>query len=219
MNLLEIKETYGSCKECPGMAGGPVLFEGKESPLLIMAEALGEHEVRSGRPLIGPSGQLFNRILKAANIDRSSAFLCNTCACRPPNNKITAPMIKRCAKIRESLVTACDPKVILAMGATALRALIPKEKGSITVIRGRTMKRGNITVIPTLHPSFIMRQEQETGNDYYGRRVLNSLKNKVLADFVLARKLALNGTPRDPKNDGGINDGKTIAVDTERPSS
>lgn len=201
MNLEQITAAYGNCKACPTMWGGPVLFEGEPSPLLIIAEALGEHDLKLKRPLIGPAGQYFNRILAAAGIDRRHVFLMNTVSCRPPNNEIKAPEIRQCANIREDLIEACNPKVILAMGSTAMKALCPSNKNSVMMTRGKILSHKGIPVVVTLHPSYLMRQEQDlSGNKELGTRILNSLKRSVLSDYLVAKRIAEG----ERTNGGGV---------------
>lgn len=201
MNLEDIRRIYGSCKRCPNMWGGPVLFEGKEARICFVAEALGEHEVKLGRPLIGPSGQVFNRILTAAKISREDVFLMNTISCRPPSNEIQGIEIKNCAEIRSALIEACHPKVIVALGSVAMKALCPSNKTGIINSRGKILNYKGIPVVVTLHPSYVMRQEQELkGGDALGTRILNQLKWNVLSDFLTAKRIAEG----EPSNGGGV---------------
>lgn len=189
MDLQEIKERWGGCKACPGMIG-PVLYEGQSSSICFIAEALGRDEVRLGRPLIGPAGQVFNRILVASGIKREDVFLMNTVSCRPPNNKLQGNEVATCSTIRESLIEACKPKVIVTLGAVAMRALFPKIKKGIIAMRGSILTYHGIPVVVTLHPSYVMRMEGFAKSDAGSARVVKAMKWNVRNDYALARDIS-----------------------------
>lgn len=195
MTLQEVETAYGGCRLCPGMWGGPVLYEGKPSTICFMAEALGDMEVKQKRPLIGPAGQVFNRILAAAGLNREDVFLMNTASCRPPNNKIEKLHIANCQPVREALIAACNPKVIVTLGATATATLCPGFKRGILEFRGRVLQYRGIPVVVTLHPSYVMRQEGLSKEGGLDIRIVNVMKRQVLSDYLLAKTIAAGGTP------------------------
>lgn len=190
MDLQEIEERWGGCVACPGMIGGPVLHEGQSSSICFIAEALGREEVRLGRPLIGPAGQVFNRILVASGIKREDVFLMNTVSCRPPNNKLQGNEIATCSIIRESLIEACKPKVIITLGAVAMRALFPNMKRGIIALRGTVCSYKAIPTVITLHPSYIMRMEGFAKSGAESARVVKAMKWNVRNDYALAKKIS-----------------------------
>jgi DNA polymerase len=181
MNFTEL------CTHCPKMWGGPVFHEGNPASICWMAEALGEQEVKQERPLIGPAGQVFNHLLEQAGLKREEQFLMNTASCRPPNNQIDESHVKACHDVREALIEFCKPKVIVALGAVAMRALLGQKTAGVTTMRGRVVDRKGIPVVVTLHPSFIMRKNAEA---QAGDRVAAMFQRSVIADFMLAKKLA-----------------------------
>lgn len=195
MNVSEVVARHDACAKCSTRWGGPVLFEGQPGGICFVAEALGTVEVELRRPLIGPAGQLFNRILKAAGINREECFLMNTASCRPPNNKIDQSFIDNCATVREDLLVAANPRVIVALGATAAKALCPKDfKRGILEARGKVFQRHGIPVVITLHPSYIMRQEEQARTGQLSDRIVNVLKRNVLNDYLLAKETTQGGS-------------------------
>ncbi len=183
MNFVDL------CTHCPNMAGGPIFYEGNPSSICWVAEALGEQEVKLGRPLIGPSGQVFNSLLAEAGIKREEQFLMNTVSCRPPMNQIDSGHIHGCQKVRESLIKYCSPKVIVALGSVAMKALLKTTSGVINM-RGKVESYKGIPVVITLHPSFIMRKEAEAKA---GDRVAGMFRKSVISDFLLAKKISTEG--------------------------
>ena len=193
MNLQEITDKYSNCKMCKGMIGGPVLYEGQSTSICFIAEALGKDEVRLGRPLIGPAGQVFNRILVASGIRREDVFLMNTVSCRPPNNKLQDTEIDTCTPVREALIEACKPKVIVTLGAIAMRALFPNIKKGIIANRGSVHRYNGIPTVITLHPSYIMRMEGFAKSGAESARVVKVMKINVLDDYLLAKEICQGG--------------------------
>jgi uracil-DNA glycosylase family 4 len=175
------------CRHCPSMWGGPVFHEGEPAPICWVAEALGEQEVKLGRPLIGPSGQVFSKLLVEAGLDRSKQFLMNVVSCRPPSNQVDEAHISACKDVMECLINHCNPRVIVALGSVAMKALLGSKTQGVTTMRGKVVNRGTIPVVVTLHPSFIMRKESEARA---GDRVSAMYHKSVVSDFMLARSLS-----------------------------
>ena len=193
MDLLKIREKWGGCTSCSGMIGGPVLHEGQPSSICFIAEALGRDEVRLERPLIGPAGQVFNRILDAAGIKREDVFLMNTVSCRPPNNKLQGHEISTCAPVREALIKACNPQVIVVLGAIAMKALFPDVKKGVIANRGSVRRYNGIPTVITLHPSYVMRMESFSKSDAESARTVRVIKTNVLHDYLLAKQISQGG--------------------------
>ena len=159
------------CEGCPLYADG-FGFSAPEGegtiPLLILAEALGEHEEREGKPLrpYAESGALFERVVRRAGFDRKQFIIYNTVNCRPPNNELSgmwyrASAIEQCRQYVDEVVKTYKPKAILALGGVALAALtgLYGEKQSIAYTRGYILHsaRYDIPVIASFHPSFVNR--------------------------------------------------------------
>lgn len=145
----------------------PVFGEGPHPcKLMLIGEAPGAEEDQQGRPFVGVSGRLLDRILEAAGLDRQKdLFLCNTLKCRPPLNATPEKAeTLACKPFLSRQIQLADPDVIVAMGKPAaswffpeLRALTPyRGKVHELMIEGRTRK-----VIVTYHPSYLLRSPLE----------------------------------------------------------
>ncbi len=141
------------------------------SHVMIMGEAPGEHEAKDSVPFHpkAPAGSTFDRLLRRAGLEREKFVVANTVWSRPPGNyldgaKYEGEAIAAYAPFRERAFELYRPRVIVAMGGTALRALTPwGGKGAgITQCQGYVLDGpwDGTFVVPTLHPSAIMRGEQ-----------------------------------------------------------
>ena len=162
-----------ACTRCPlhCNATQAVCGEGpQEARLMIVGEQPGDQEDLSGRPFVGPAGQLFGRIADAAGLDRDAAYITNAVkhfkhiprGRRRIHQRPDAGEVEQCKWWLDAEIARAKPDLILAMGATAALALT----GSGDAI---TRRRGNIEpgltgrdVLLTLHPSYLLRLQDET---------------------------------------------------------
>lgn len=134
-----------------------------EARLMFVGEAPGADEDRQGRPFVGRSGQLLNRLLEANGLERDEVFITNVVACRPPGNRTPRMReIKAHAPWLEAQIRLVDPDVIATLGRVALTYFIPGAK--ITEIRGvpQTIERNgrSIKLLPLFHPSAALRRRE-----------------------------------------------------------
>ncbi|MBM3557211.1 MAG: uracil-DNA glycosylase, partial [Alphaproteobacteria bacterium] len=135
------------------------------APLMVVGEAPGADEDRLGRPFVGVSGQLLDRMLGAIGHERkSNAFISNVIFWRPPGNrKPTAEEIATCLPFIERLIVLARPQVLLLAGATAASALLQRTE-AVGRLRGQWIDyrpTGLERAIPTLvtyHPAYLLRQ-------------------------------------------------------------
>jgi len=135
------------------------------APLMVVGEAPGADEDRLGRPFVGVSGQLLDRMLGAIGHERkSNAFISNVIFWRPPGNrKPTADEIATCLPFIERLIVLARPQVLLLAGATAASALLQRTE-AVGRLRGQWIDyqpTGLERAIPTLvtyHPAYLLRQ-------------------------------------------------------------
>src|SRR5215510_8059169 len=114
---------FVTCVGCPLLqAPGPVMGEGpSDAKILIVGEAPGEEEARSGRPFIGGAGRVLSRMLHQAGLQRQECYVTNVVKCRPPGNRTpTDEEIRSCAAILTQEVVAVRPNLVLGVGATPL---------------------------------------------------------------------------------------------------
>jgi len=157
----QAKAPHALCSICPLLkAQGPVLGHGPSNPkLVIVGEAPGGQEVRSGVPFIGPSGQLLDAALSAVGVEPSATYRTNVVLCRPPSNRPPSDQEIACCRPRLLVELRERPGAVVTMGATAAKAL-GSTKG-ILAIRGAWANAPGLdgrAYLPTLHPAFVLRQ-------------------------------------------------------------
>ncbi len=134
-----------------------------DSPVMLIGEAPGEEEDLKGEPFVGRSGQLLDRILGAAGLS-GRVFITNTVFWRPPGNRTpTRSEQAVCQPFLERAIELVEPRMILVVGGAAATAVLGKNVG-ILGLRGRwlewqaTYSARQLPCLPTLHPSFLLRQ-------------------------------------------------------------
>ncbi len=158
--ISSIAEKAAVCSKCRLCTGRThvVPGEGVEHPLvLVVGEGPGEQEDRSGRPFVGPAGQLLDKMLSAINLSRkTNCFIANIVKCRPPHNRIPYPdEMAACSAFLDAQIHILKPKVILAMGSTAIKGLLNTRDG-ITKLRGQFYTYNSIPLTATYHPSALL---------------------------------------------------------------
>jgi DNA polymerase len=156
-------------------ATNTVFIDGNPAaPVMIIGEAPGAEEDRLGRPFVGRSGQLLDRMLAAVGLDRTTVQITNVIYWRPPGNrKPNAAEIAACLPFVLRHIALARPRVLVLSGGTATGALLPMSEG-ITRLRGRWFELavpGLEAPVPTLamfHPAFLLRdpvRKRETWRD------------------------------------------------------
>jgi DNA polymerase len=152
--------------DCPlkRTATNTVFVDGNTAaPIMIIGEAPGADEDRLGRPFVGRSGQLLDRMLAAIGLDRSGVQISNVIYWRPPGNrKPTTAEIAACLPFVLRHIALARPQVLVLAGGTAASALLPLSEG-ITRLRGRWFDLAvvgldaPVPTLPMFHPSFLLR--------------------------------------------------------------
>lgn len=158
-----IKEIQ-NCNLCPLSENRSRVVISSESTAKIMfiGEAPGEQEDIEGKPFVGRSGKLLRSMVQTANIDiEKEVYITNICKCRPPKNrKPTNNEIISCNKYLLKEIEILKPKVIICFGSTAASSLLflnEKKALTITNLKGQVFDLNGIKVIPTFHPSYLLR--------------------------------------------------------------
>jgi uracil-DNA glycosylase len=131
-----------------------------EARLMLVGEAPGRDEDLEGRPFVGRSGQLLDRMLAAIGLDRTSVYIANVVPWRPPGNRTPSPQETQvCLPFIRRQIELCDPEVLVCLGGPSAETLLG-QKG-ITKIRGRwfdyDIGTRTIRAMPTFHPAFLLR--------------------------------------------------------------
>lgn len=134
--------------------------------IMLIGEAPGAEEDRQGKPFVGPSGQLLDKMLATVGLDRTSVYITNVIYWRPPGNRTPTPAeIAACQPFLERQIELLQPKLIVFVGGIAARALLGVKEG-VTKLRGRrfTYTTGEGAKIPALvmfHPAYLLRQAMQ----------------------------------------------------------
>jgi uracil-DNA glycosylase len=159
-SLDAIVRTVRDCKRCPlyATATNPVPGEGPhQAGVMIVGEAPGANEDATGRPFVGPAGQLLEKILAAVNLRREEVFICNVLKHRPPGNRNPNPdEVAACSPYLVRQIELVKPKVILALGTFAAQTLLAT-KLSIGKLRGQLHRYHGVPLIVTYHPAALLR--------------------------------------------------------------
>jgi DNA polymerase len=127
--------------------------------LCFVGEAPGAEEDAQGLPFVGRAGQLLDRMITAMGLSpERDVYICNILKCRPPGNRRPEPTeIATCVPYLHEQLALVRPRVIVALGNTAVAALLETTVG-ITKMRGEwKLYRGHTLVLPTYHPSYLLR--------------------------------------------------------------
>ena len=159
--LTLIREDLGECVRCKlsGLGRRQIVF-GTGNPtadLMFVGEAPGADEDAQGVPFVGRAGQLLTKMIEAMGFARDEVYIANVLKCRPPGNRDPEPdEVARCKPFLLRQVASVGPKVIVTLGAFASRALLDTDV-PISRLRGRIHDFHGAPLIPTFHPSFLLR--------------------------------------------------------------
>lgn len=133
----------------------------RQAPLMLIGEGPGQVEDEEGLAFVGPAGQLLTRMLEAIQLPRDRVYICNIVKCRPPFNRVPTPEEADACRIHLRMQTwLVRPKVIVLLGSTAARSLLNPEI-RITRERGIWTERKGVWMMPTYHPSALLRDESK----------------------------------------------------------
>ncbi len=159
-----LRQEINQCTKCSlSKTRNNVVFgEGfRNAKIMCIGEGPGYYEDQQGKPFVGKSGILLDKILEACGFNRKEhVFIGNIVKCRPPNNRDPLPEEREtCIPFLYKQIELIKPEIIILLGATALKGLIdPNAK--ITKVRGEWMNWNNRLVMPTFHPSALLRNPQ-----------------------------------------------------------
>ena len=178
--LVPIAEEIFVCQKCPLSRNRAHAVPGEgaiDSGLMFVGEGPGAEENIQGRPFVGRAGQLLTKIITAMGFQRPEVFIANIVKCQPPGNR--APLeeeIEACTPHLLRQIEAVQPTVIVALGGVAANYFVPGNM-KISALRGTFYDFGEIKVMPTFHPSYLVRNE---GNRKLKKDVWDDMQ-KVMA--------------------------------------
>lgn len=160
----ELEKECASCVKCSlGNTRTRIVIErgSRNAPLMLVGEGPGRHEDEQGKPFVGPAGQLLDLLLEGLGFKEDDYYICNIIKCRPPDNRIpTDEEAEKCLPYLRNQVALIKPKIVVCLGATAMKHIIDKES-RITQIRGQWIERKGYWIMPTFHPAALLRDESK----------------------------------------------------------
>jgi DNA polymerase len=160
--LPVLQAEVAACTKCALHASRTNTVFARGNPnteLCFVGEAPGADEDAQGLPFVGRAGQLLDKMIGAMGLSpEKDVYVCNIIKCRPPGNRRPEPdEIATCIPYLHEQLATIKPKVIVALGNTAVGALLGTKMG-ITKIRGEwKLYKGTTLVMPTYHPSYLIR--------------------------------------------------------------
>jgi uracil-DNA glycosylase family 4 len=163
-----LRERAMVCVKCPNLAASrkSVVFGvgNIDAQLMFVGEAPGADEDAQGEPFVGAAGQLLTKIITATGLSRADVYIANILKCRPDtpgqssgNRKPTPAEMATCIPYLHEQIDLIRPKVIVALGGTAVEGLLGKT--GITKLRGQWQTYRETPLMPTYHPSYLLRNQ------------------------------------------------------------
>ena len=162
--LKALRDEIGDCQRCKLSKGRKNIVFGEgsvDAEIMFIGEGPGEDEDLQGRPFVGKAGQLLTKLIEKMGFKREDVYIGNIVKCRPPFNRdpeedeisACSPFIKKQAEI-------ISPKVIVSLGRISTQTLIGM-KIPIGKLRGKFYQFENIPLMPTFHPSYLLRNPKD----------------------------------------------------------
>lgn len=186
-SLDELRKAARACRDCPLWANATQTVFGAGDPharVMLVGEQPGDEEDRKGLPFIGPAGRLLDRALEAAGVDREHVYITNAVKhfkwqLRGKRRLHKTPAqreIEACRRWLEGEIEAIKPRVIVALGATAAKALIGPQF-RVSADRGRFVASPLAPYLfATFHPSAVLRLEEQEERQAAFKRLVTDLK-------------------------------------------
>jgi len=187
--MAELRARALQCTRCPSLVASrtQVVFGvgNIDAELMFVGEAPGADEDAQGEPFVGAAGQLLTRMIQATGLTRNQVYIANILKCRPDmpagssgNRKPTPEEMQTCIPYLHEQIDLIQPKVLVALGGTAVEGLLGK--GGIMKLRGHWQTYRGIPLMPTFHPAYLLRNQS------------NAEKRKVWEDLLaVMEKLGL----------------------------
>jgi len=169
-----LRERVLACVKCPHLVSSRknVVFGAGNinAQLMFIGEAPGIDEDVQGEPFVGKAGQMLTKIIQAIGLERKDVYLATILECRPntpeqsaDNRKPTPEEMQACLPFLQEQIDLIRPKVIVALGATAVEGLLGKIVG-ITKLRGNWQTYRGTPLMPTYHPAYLLRSQKMSEN-------------------------------------------------------
>jgi uracil-DNA glycosylase family 4 len=177
--LVAVREEIGDCTRCKlHRLGRRQIVFGVGNPdaeLMFVGEAPGGDEDIQGIPFVGRAGQLLTKIIEAIGLKREDVYIANVIKCRPPQNRNPEQdEVDTCEPFLFQQVDIIKPKVIVALGTFAARALL-RTVDPISRLRGRVYAYRGAKLVPTFHPAYLLRNPASKREVWEDMKVVREL--------------------------------------------
>jgi len=181
--LESLQKQAESCHLCDLSKSRSKAVFGEGNPhadILIIGEGPGATEDSTGKPFVGRSGELLSKMLEnVLGLKRADVYITNIVKCRPPNNRAPTPTeAHTCQPYLLKQIELIKPKLILTLGATAYHYLTGDDTG-ITKVRGTVHTYGTATLIPTYHPSYLLRNPSAKKEVFEDLKKVKALMERI----------------------------------------
>ena len=179
--LVAVRTEIGDCTRCKlHTLGRKQIVFGVGNPnanLMFVGEAPGRDEDEQGIPFIGRAGQLLTKIIEAIELKREDVYIANVIKCRPPENRNPEPdEVATCEPFLFQQIDVIKPKVIVALGTFAARALL-RSLDPISKLRGRVFDYRGSKLVPTFHPAYLLRNPSSKREVWEDMKLVRTLLN------------------------------------------
>jgi DNA polymerase len=168
----QLERATVACRKCPHLVAfrHQVVFGvgNPDAELMFVGEAPGADEDLQGEPFVGRAGEMLTRIIQTMGFSREEVYIANVLKCRPDmppgrsgNRPPTAEEMATCLPYLREQIALIQPKLMVALGGVAMRGLLGAEQ-PMKSLRGRWHQFAGIPVMPTFHPSYLLRNQSLT---------------------------------------------------------
>jgi DNA polymerase len=158
--MKQVREDLGDCVRCKLHRHRTNIVFGTgnlHAELMFVGEAPGADEDEQGIPFVGRAGQLLTKIIESIGLRREEVYIANVIKCRPPQNRNPeTDEVGKCSPFLLRQIDVIQPRIICALGKFAAQVLLDTQ-APISQLRGRFFDRLGVKIIPTFHPSYLLR--------------------------------------------------------------
>jgi uracil-DNA glycosylase len=182
LDWTALEDTIRACNLCGLCAQRKQAVPGvgdRDADWLFVGEGPGADEDEQGEPFVGQAGKLLDSMLAAIGLRRGErVYIANVVKCRPPGNRTpTLEEAQACAPFLDRQIALIRPKLIVALGKSAAQRLLATE-ASLASLRGRVHRYGDIPLVVTYHPAYLLRTLPEKAKAWedllFARRALRA---------------------------------------------
>lgn len=182
--LSDIAAQADACSACVLREKRTKSVPGQGNPdapdVMFIGEAPGNDEDQQGIAFVGAAGQLLTKMIAAMGYTRDEVFIANICKCHPPGNRTPLPEeMQKCLPFLREQISIIHPKVIVLLGGTAIKGLLDTQVG-VTRLQGQWTSYEGIPVMPTFHPSYLLRFAPAKHDAWHALKLVLALLGKPI---------------------------------------